>query len=128
MYWIGRLEARHLPRLSWEAPMTEEEEQSQVIRDRIYAAKSAAAVDRLGRDETIHSRELDRTMTRRSGSGGGPEVGGNAVGRQRLRERPEMATKPVGQLRPIDPAGGEIEHEPLLLIDGGVDLRAVEDE
>ena len=39
-----------------------------------------------------------------------------------------MVTKPVGQARSIDPAGGESEHETLLLIDGGGDLRAVEDQ
>src|SRR5258706_16371143 len=50
------------------------------------------------------------------------------VGRRRLRERLEMVTKPIGQVRPIDPTGGEIKHETLLVIDGGVDLGAVEDE
>lgn len=39
-----------------------------------------------------------------------------------------MVTKPVGQVHPGDMAGGEIEHETLLVIDGGVDLGAVEDE
>ena len=39
-----------------------------------------------------------------------------------------MVTKPVGQARSIDPTGGEIEHETLLVIDGGGDLRAVEDQ
>ena len=31
------------------------------------------------------------------------------VGQQRLRERPDMLTKPIGQVHPVDPAGGEIE-------------------
>ncbi len=39
-----------------------------------------------------------------------------------------MLTKPVGQLGPIDPAGGDVEHETLLFIDPSVDLVAVEDE
>ncbi len=39
-----------------------------------------------------------------------------------------MVTKPVGQVRPIDPASGKIKHEPLLVIDAGGDLGAVEDE
>ena len=39
-----------------------------------------------------------------------------------------MVTKPVSQVRPIDPAGGEIEHETFLVIDRGVDLGAIEDE
>jgi hypothetical protein len=39
-----------------------------------------------------------------------------------------MVTKPVGQVHPVDPAGGEIEHKTLLVIDGGGDLGAVEDE
>ncbi len=50
------------------------------------------------------------------------------VGRQRLRERPEMPTKPVHQARRIDPASGEIKHETLLVIDGSGDLGAVKDE
>jgi hypothetical protein len=61
----------------------------------------------------------------------GPPFGGPltaSVGRQRLRERPQMVTKPVAQLRPIDPAGGEIEHETLLVFDDGGDLGTVEDE
>jgi hypothetical protein len=39
-----------------------------------------------------------------------------------------MVTKPVGQVRPVEPAGGEVEHETLLVIDGGVGLGAIEDE
>ena len=39
-----------------------------------------------------------------------------------------MSTKPVGQTRPINQACGEIKHETLLLINGGVDLGAVEGE
>lgn len=39
-----------------------------------------------------------------------------------------MVTKPVGQVRPVHPASGEIEHETLLVIEGGVDLGAVEDK
>src|SRR5438034_81116 len=39
-----------------------------------------------------------------------------------------MVPKPIGQVCPVDPAGGEIEHEVLLVIDGCVDLGAVEDE
>jgi hypothetical protein len=39
-----------------------------------------------------------------------------------------MMTKPVRQVRPIDPAGCEIEHEILLVIEGGVNLAAVENE
>ena len=39
-----------------------------------------------------------------------------------------MVTKPVSQVHPVDPAGSEIEHETLLVIDGGGDLGAVEDE
>ncbi len=38
-----------------------------------------------------------------------------------------MMTKPVGQVRPIDPAGSKIEHETLLVIDGGGDLGAQQD-
>ena len=39
-----------------------------------------------------------------------------------------MVTKPVCQVGAIDLAASEIEHETLLLIDGGGDLRAVEDQ
>src|SRR5882724_9201579 len=39
-----------------------------------------------------------------------------------------MVTKPIGRLCPVDRAGGEIEHEAFLAIDGCVDLAAVEDE
>jgi len=39
-----------------------------------------------------------------------------------------MVTKPIGQVHPVDLAGGEIEHQTLLAIDGGVDLGAVEHE
>jgi hypothetical protein len=37
-----------------------------------------------------------------------------------------MVTKPIGQVHLVDPAGGEIEHETRLVIDGGVDLSATE--
>jgi hypothetical protein len=36
-----------------------------------------------------------------------------------------MGTKPVGQVHPVEPAGGEVEHGTLLVIDGGVDLGGV---
>ena len=39
-----------------------------------------------------------------------------------------MVTKPGDQVGLVDPAGGEIEHETLSIIDGGIDLHAVEDE
>jgi hypothetical protein len=39
-----------------------------------------------------------------------------------------MLPHPVDERGPIDAAGGEIEHEALLLIDSGIDLRAVENE
>src|SRR6266705_5039426 len=40
-----------------------------------------------------------------------PPPPNGSVGRHRLRERPVMVTKPVGQVRPIDPASGKITHE-----------------
>ena len=57
-----------------------------------------------------------------------PPAAERCVGRQRLRERFEMLTKPVDQVTASDPAGCEIEHEALLVVYRGVDLRAVENE
>jgi hypothetical protein len=39
-----------------------------------------------------------------------------------------MLTKPVDQLTAADSARGEIEHEALLIIHGGIDLDAVKDQ
>ncbi len=39
-----------------------------------------------------------------------------------------MLTKPIGQLTAAVSAGGEIEHEALLITHGGIDLGAVEDQ
>ena len=50
------------------------------------------------------------------------------VGRQRSRERLDVLTKPVDQMAAPDPTSREIEDQAFLVIDGGVDLAAVEDE
>jgi hypothetical protein len=50
------------------------------------------------------------------------------VGRQRLCEWSKVVTKPVDQLTAPDPTRSEIEHESLLVVDGTVDLGAVENE
>jgi hypothetical protein len=39
-----------------------------------------------------------------------------------------VLTKPIGQVVTSDPAGGEVQHEALLLIYRGIDLAAVEDQ
>jgi hypothetical protein len=50
------------------------------------------------------------------------------VGRQRLCEWFKVLTKPVDQLSAADPTRCEIEHETFLVVDGSVDLGAVENE
>jgi len=37
-----------------------------------------------------------------------------------------MVSEPVGQPTAVEPASGEVQDEPLLLIGGGIDLRAIE--
>ena len=50
------------------------------------------------------------------------------VGQRRLCAWSKVLTKPVDQLTAPDPTGSEIKQEPLLGVDGSVDLGAVEKE
>lgn len=50
------------------------------------------------------------------------------VERRRSRKRLDVLTKPVDEMAAPDPASREIEDQAFLVIDGGVDLGAVEEE
>jgi hypothetical protein len=45
-----------------------------------------------------------------------------------IREATDMLLKPGGQFNAAEAAGGKVEHEMLLLVDGGIDLAPAEQE
>lgn len=50
------------------------------------------------------------------------------LGGQELREGLDVLTQPVDELAPVDAARRQIQHEPLLLVQAGVILGAVQHE
>jgi len=67
----------------------------------------------------LANNRIELTALRAAGSYG-------TLDGQRSGERREMLTQPVDKVGSIDTASGEIQDESFLIVDRGVDLRAVE--